>query len=193
MSVTTARASGRPRNTDVTERVQTAARAAFSRKGFGPVTMSEIATAAGVGLDSIYRRWTSKQALLVDVVASAFSADVRVPDTGDVEEDLRALVRGLARAVDADLGTLLAVAVAEAAQDPVLAARLAEAQKVRRQATLVVIERAVARGQLPADIDGRLILDTLGGLVWQRAWLTRAPLTSDDVDTAVAGVLRGYA
>jgi AcrR family transcriptional regulator len=189
--MTLAETRGRPRSGDVTGRVQRAARDAFSRKGFGPVTMSEIATAASVGLDSIYRRWSSKQALLVDLVANAFSEDVHVPDTGSLEDDLRALLTSLVRAVDGDLGTLLVVAAAEAAQDPALAARLAEAAAVRRQATLVVVDRAVDRGELPADVDGRLLLDTVAGVVWQRAWLSRLPLTADDVDAVVAGILRG--
>jgi len=192
MTVTTARASGRPRSGDVTERVVRAAREAFVAKGFAAVTMSEIAASAGVGLDSIYRRWPSKPALLVDLVAHAFTADVSVPDTGTVVEDLRVLMHALVRAVQSDLGGLLALAVAEAAQDADLAERLARAQDVRRQTTVVVVERAVARGELPPGSDGRLLLDTLAGLVWQRAWLTRAPLTDAELEATVAALVTGY-
>jgi AcrR family transcriptional regulator len=192
VTVTTGRAGGRPRSGDVTGRVVLAARDAFAAKGFGAVTMSEIATSAGVGLDSIYRRWPSKQALLVDLVAHAFTADVTVPDSGSLVADLRVMLTALVRAVQSDLGNLLALAIAEAAQDAALAERLAHAQDVRRQATVVVIERAVARGELPADADGRLLLDTLAGLVWQRAWLNRASLTEADVRTTVTALVQGY-
>jgi AcrR family transcriptional regulator len=185
----TGRAPGRRRSDVVTGKVMAAAREAFGTKGFTTVTMSDIASSAGVGLDSIYRRWSSKQALLVDLVAAAVVTDVRVPDTGSLVPDLEQLLISLARAVDGDFGALLATAVAECAHEPELSARLADAQTARRDMTLAVITRAVDRGELPADCDGQLVLDLLAGLVWQRAWLRRMPLTAAQARTAVRQVV----
>lgn len=156
------------------------------------MTMAEIAAAAGVGLDSIYRRWPAKQALLVDVVASAVAEEVTVPDTGSLAGDLEHLVSALIRAVNADLGPLLAAAIAEAAHDVALAQRLAEAQAGRRAATVVIVARAVERRDLRPDADPALLLDALAGVVWQRTWLTGQPLVPADATRLVAELLLGF-
>lgn len=184
---------GRPRSEALTRRVRAAAREAFARRGFAAVTMAEIASAAGVGLDSIYRRWPAKQALLVDVVAAAVAEDVAVPDTGSAIGDLTALVRALVQTMQADLGLLLTAAIAESARDPKLAEQLATAQKQRRSATAAVVHRGVARGELRADTDPDVLLDVLAGVVWQRLWLGAEPVRPEDVRPLVDAVLAGFA
>lgn len=183
---------GRPRSDAVTDRVRAAARVAFAQQGFAAVTMADIAGSAGVGMDSIYRRWPSKQALLVDVVAAAVTHDVAVPDTGSIRTDLRELLTALARAVDADLGLLLTAAIAESVRDPQLAQQLATAQERRRAATVVVVDRAVARGELRSDAETDVLLDALAGLVWQRLWLSSTRLSKAEVIRVVDALLRGF-
>lgn len=185
-------AAGRPRSDEVTHRVRIAARAVFAERGLASVTMAEIAASAGVGLDSIYRRWPAKQALLVDVVANVVAEEISVPDTGSLADDLQQLARGLIRAVNADLGPLLAAAVAEAAHDETLAGRLAEAQASRRAATTPIVQRALARGELHPDADGQLLLDALAGIVWQRTWLAGEPVSPDDAPRFVTELLAGF-
>jgi AcrR family transcriptional regulator len=189
---TAAARAGRPRSVAVTTRVQRAARRAFSARGFGNVTMADVAAEAGVGLDSIYRRWPSQQALLVDLVAEAVSTDVRVPDTGSLHEDLVELVRALARVADGELGRLLGTAIAEGLHDPLLARRLAEAQATRRRATVVVVDRAIQRGEVSRAVDAELLLDAAAGLVWQRVWIAHASLDDDQLHAAIAAIVRGF-
>ena len=72
------------------------------------------------------------------------------------------------------------------------AQRLAEAHEARRRATLAVVDAAVARGDLRPDVDGNLVLDLLGGLVWQRSWISATPLTDADLERVVDVVVRGF-
>lgn len=183
---------GRPRSDDITLRVQSAARVAFAQRGITAVTMAEIASSAGVGLDSIYRRWSSKQSLLVDVVATAVADEVVVPDTGSLASDLERLMGSLIRAANADLGSLLAAAVAEARHDPELASRLADAQARRRQATTEVVERAVRRHELRPDVDPQILLDALAGIVWQRTWLAGTRMNPAQSASIVGALLDGF-
>jgi AcrR family transcriptional regulator len=154
--------------------------------------MAEIASAAGVGLDSIYRRWPAKPALLVDVVATAVAEEIAVPDEGSLARDLEHLLADLIRAANADLGRLLAVAIAEARHDPALAGQLAQAQARRRQATAVVVQRATERGELRAEADPQLLLDALAGVVWQRVWLAADPMSPVQAGGLVRGLLAGF-
>jgi hypothetical protein len=62
----------------------------------------------------------------------------------------------------------------------------------RYQANQVVVDRAVARGELPAGVDAHLLIACLVGPLYFRVFVTRQPV--DDgflrrtVDTVVAGI-----
>lgn len=62
--------AGRPHEADTTARIQGAALELFSERGFGSVTVDEIARSAGVGVATLYRRWPDKAALANDLFAS---------------------------------------------------------------------------------------------------------------------------
>jgi AcrR family transcriptional regulator len=183
---------GRPRSDELTGRIRATARGLFADRGFAAVPMSEIAAACGVGLDSIYRRWPSKQALLLDVVSAAVGEEIAVPDTGTLLADLQQLTVTLASSMSGDLGRLLTAAITEASTDPGLAIQLTAAQARRRGATQVVVARAVDRGELSASADGQLLLDLIAGLVWQRIWLAGTGTTPTDLEDAVATLLTGF-
>lgn len=185
------RSVGRPRDLEVTARIRRVARAAFAQRGFAAVSMSEIAAGAEVGLDSIYRRWPSKPALLVDVVTHVVASEVVVPDCGSLRRDLELMIAGLADSMDGDLGILLSAAIAEAAIDPRLADQIVAAYARRRDATLPVIERAVDRGELSRGTDASLLLDLLAGYVWQHCLVTRRGARPIDAGRAVVAVLDG--
>jgi AcrR family transcriptional regulator len=57
--------------------------------GHEPVTVPAVAARAGVNPTSIYRRWGDINGLLSDIAVSELDRDTDVPDTGNVEDDLR--------------------------------------------------------------------------------------------------------
>src|SRR3954462_13424344 len=63
--------------------------------GYGALTMDAVAAEAGVGKATIYRRWRTKQDLVVDTIAELNREEAAAPDTGSLEEDLRQLLRRL--------------------------------------------------------------------------------------------------
>src|SRR5947208_15453209 len=73
-------------------------RAAFLRLladvGYGALTMDAVAAQAGVGKATIYRRWRTKEDLVVDTISGI--QDVETPvDSGSLEGDLRGLLHQL--------------------------------------------------------------------------------------------------
>ena len=79
---------GRPRDARVDAAVLDAARSLLAEKGYAGTTVEAIATRAGVGKATIYRRWPTREQLLL-AVTTADLPEVATPDTGDLREDLR--------------------------------------------------------------------------------------------------------
>jgi AcrR family transcriptional regulator len=142
-----------------------AALAALTEHGYDATNMDDIAARAGVGKAAIYRRWSSKAALITDVLVY-WRPDLRAddaPDTGNLAADIEALIE---RAVAHDNGLitndlLLRVAL-EATRDPQLATAIDDLMLLRggRQISKV-LARAADRGEIPADRDWPLIANVL--------------------------------
>ncbi len=90
--VETRRSSGRPRSAQADSAIVTATLDAYVEFGFDAMKLDDIATRAGVSKATIYRRFASKEDLLVAAVESLYT-DVELVDTGDLRNDLIALVR----------------------------------------------------------------------------------------------------
>ncbi len=142
-----------------------AALAALTENGYDATNMDDIAARAGVGKAAIYRRWSSKAALITDVLVHwrpDLSTD-DAPDTGSLAGDVEALID---RAVHYDNGLItnnLVLRVAlEATRDPELATTLDDLMLLRggRQIT-IILDRALARGEIAADRDWSLVANVL--------------------------------
>src|ERR1700755_628081 len=71
-----------------------AALAALTEHGYDATNMNDIAARAGVGKAAIYRRWSSKAALMADALVH-WRPDLLeddAPDTGSLAGDLDAIV-----------------------------------------------------------------------------------------------------
>lgn len=61
----------------------------------------------------------------------------------------------------------------------------------RRQRTATILERAVARGELPADVDVDLFNDAVGGLIYWRLIITRGKPDREYIGTLTRFVVAG--
>ena len=82
-----ARRQGRPRDPAVDEAILTATLEVVTDLGFGGLTVEAVAAKAGVGKATIYRRWSTKEELVVAVAEELMSHET-LPDTGSLREDL---------------------------------------------------------------------------------------------------------
>lgn len=125
------------------------AKTVFLRDGFGLATMDDVAAAAGVGKQTVYRHFGSKEALFLGLVqamcASAITAAVPPhPAKRPIEDQLRALGQLLAKSLIApDSLALYRAIVAEAARLPVLGAIFYQhgPQLARSMAAKILVER----------------------------------------------------
>ncbi|MFJ9779693.1 TetR/AcrR family transcriptional regulator [Amycolatopsis sp. NPDC101161] len=166
--------------------------------GYAKVSIDAIAARAGVGKQTIYRWWPNKGAVVFDSVlelsADPSGAVVALPDTGDLEADLRVVMRAtVAEFADPAFEAPIRALNTEIANDPDLAAlyreRLAAPVDEAKKDRLRSAQRA---GQLAADADLDLVLEVLYAPLYQRWLLRTGPLTEGYADALVATALKAF-
>jgi AcrR family transcriptional regulator len=177
------RPPGRPRDPAADAKILGAALALALEGGLAGLTMEGIAARAGVGKATVYRRWTTKEALLADALRE-LAPGVEVPDTGSARGDYLALMRGSSERFDRRATVIVARLLTEAAEEPELFTALrAAVVDPRRAALRAILERGAERGEVRADADLELAVDALAGPVMYRAMVDGAHYA----DVAAAG------
>lgn len=180
---------GRPRNESCTTHILDATLALVAEIGIAALTMDAVATRAGVGKATIYRRWSSKEALMLDAWASCVRP-AEVPDTGSVRDDLLALLGRFDSPVhDRDLQRVFPQMIAAARVNPDVADQYRELIAQRRVPMRTVLERAAARGEIDATIDLDIVHDMLVAPMLYRWMLTDQPIDGTLVERVVSLVL----
>jgi AcrR family transcriptional regulator len=162
---------------DVTDAIADAVFAELAETGYGRLSMEAVAKRAGVGKPAIYRRWPSKQAMVVALASGVAVGAIEQPDTGSLREDVLSFLRGATEALTHPLArTIVPDLLAETARNTQLTVAFAETvREPRRQRAAEILHRAVRRGELAADIDLELALDFLAGPLYWRLVVVRTP------------------
>ena len=160
--------------------------------GVERTTIDEIASRSGVAKTTIYRHFSSKQALVVEAVHACTHIPV-VTDTGSLRDDLISCFSGTTKAsYDGRLGDMMLSLMDAAQRDPELG-RLVRAQTdQRRRFATEVIERAVSRGDLPADVDVDLLVTLVAGPLIYTKLVRRQRVTDELVAAVVDSVLSRF-
>ncbi|MGV9319277.1 TetR-like C-terminal domain-containing protein [Streptomyces sp. NPDC003660] len=176
------------------ESVLRAAADVLLTEGYEQLSFARVAAAAEVAETTVYRRWPSRARLAADALAELAGAENPVPDTGTLESDLRAFLTQIVELVARpEVLRVLRTVVSLAAEDDEVA-RAKEAFWAGRFAGgAALVERAVARGELPADSDPYEVIEDLAALVYFRLLVTGRPLDGRVVDRSVARVLGRHA
>jgi AcrR family transcriptional regulator len=160
-------------------------------RGFAGVTIEGIAARAGVAKQTIYRWWPSKVDVLLEAFTQDMAENLTPPDHGDLGHDLRAHLHRVALFLtESDPGAVFRALAGQAQHDPELATRLrTDYLSQQRERDRLPLERAVHRGQLPADLDLDVTVDQLVGPVYYRVLVTGEPATREFTDHLVAQFL----
>ncbi len=179
------------RSARVRRAVVDATLALLIERGLAAVTIPAVAERSGVHATSIYRRWGGRDALVADVLLTGADTAMPLPDTGSFRGDAIALLEDLRRLLASPLGAAFAeVVIASRADDN---AELRRRYWTGRLAHVsVMVERAVARGELARDADPRFTFELLVGPLHTRA-LTAPDELGEDlpariVDACLAGL-----
>ncbi|WP_406209780.1 MULTISPECIES: TetR/AcrR family transcriptional regulator [unclassified Streptomyces] len=188
------RGPGRPRQERVTDDTLEAVIELVTQQGVRAVTMDAVAERAKVSKPAIYRRWPSKQALII-AAAETRIGPLSVPDLGDIRAELReVLTARLAAYRLPGTARLLAELVALAAEGEGARGEYAEYTERMMAETRTILQRGIARGEVRPDIDIRsaatLVAAPLVFRLLAESDLPNARFVDDVVDLVVRAVGR---
>jgi AcrR family transcriptional regulator len=184
-------AMGNPRSERARAEVLEATADLVADVGVDRVTIDEVAARSGVAKTTIYRHWPTKQALVVDAVRSVCFPEAATPNTGDLRADLIACFEGMVRAgLSGRTGQMLPSLLDCAHRDPALDLLLRDYLRERSGPTRTVLELAVLRGELPADLDLDFAVTLVVGPLIYRKVILRQPVTAPFVEAVVDATLR---
>lgn len=159
---------------------------------FERLSVASVAQRAGVHHTTIYRRWETKSRLVLDAVLELTRERVPAPDLGNLRSDLQAYFEAMVSAfaqprVAALVRGLVAIPPDEFAQE-----RSAYWQE-RFAVAGEIVQRAIARGELPVQGDCWRLVELIAGPLWMRALMTRLPVDADFLTRAIDDALRAVA
>lgn len=165
--------------------------AALTEHGWNGLAVEDVAARAGVNKTTIYRRWGGREALVADVLLSAADQRIALPDTGALRGDLVAFARQVRDALVAPANGALMSTLAAGGRDSSLAELGRRYWAARFARARPMVERAVARGELAADVDADALIVRVVGPVWFGVFGPRTVVDDAFVEDCVEIVLAG--
>lgn len=175
---------------EITTAIRRAVMQELAAVGYGRLSIEAVARRAGVSKTAIYRRWSSKLELVLEVISAAAGQRLPLPDTGNLQDDLTMLFMIVAKALRHRLAAqIIPDLLAEAARNPQIAQTLEEALRFnQRTVGSLLIGRAVERGELPVGADPDTAIDFIVGPIYWRLAIARLPLDPAELPRMAAAV-----
>jgi AcrR family transcriptional regulator len=188
------RKPGRPRNARFEVAIMDAAIELLSEHGYNGLTVEAVASRAGVAKTTVYRRWPSKDELLVDAL-NAVKGPVSEPPGQSVRADLYWILERMRQNwMSGNHGAIMRRLSADGSERPDLYRTFRDRVVRPRQAvTRAVLERGIAEGSIRADVELDMVLDMLSSPIIAAVMTHRDRLTRREVEFVVDTVLAGIA
>jgi AcrR family transcriptional regulator len=181
---------GRPRDPSRDGVIRAAILRLLADVGYSALTMDAVASEAGVGKATIYRRWRTKQDLVVDTISDLNRVEATPPDTGSLEGDLRAMLRSLVTVITGPTGAATLSLLSTVPHQPALREAFRNGPlAVWRHAFEQIWARAEQRGEIRPGTAGSVAAETTSALLVQRWLLTGEPVNDAYADEVLATVV----
>ena len=156
--------------------VQTAAEILRSQ-GVAACTVEEVTRQSGVAKTTLYRHFGTIDGLILAVVDASVKR-TKVPDTGTLRGDLVEIQRAYLRSARVRSSRELFVwMLTQSMADPDFAARFRHVRVQPAGPTVIVLQRAIARGEISPSIDMDLALHIIQG-----PFMSKRIIDNSDID-----------
>ena len=183
---------GRKRDEEAQQRVLDAAFELVGSRDPKSVSINEIAEAADVAKQTIYRWWPSRTAVVLDALVDGTMRSTPFRETDDVRADFENHLRSVIRLFNSPTGRLIRELLADAQSDESIATEFRDRfWAPRRALSRARLRNGIERGQIRADIDEEIVLDAVYGPLWMRLMIGHLPTTARDATRITDAVWPG--
>jgi AcrR family transcriptional regulator len=186
----------RRRGVALEDAILDAAMAELTEVGYTAFSVEAVASRARTGKASIYRRWQTKQELVMDALVGRLPTPQQcgvMPDLDDsvtTVDALRRVAAAIAAVITSPVGDVMRTIKCEAMTDPQLAKLVDDRfQAPRRAAMLGLLQRGVARGEVRPGAACQLVADVLPAVLTHRVIMQREPLTKRYVNDVIENIM----
>ncbi|GAA4665427.1 TetR/AcrR family transcriptional regulator [Frondihabitans cladoniiphilus] len=184
---------GRKRDPSRDAEIQRCAVEVLGEVGYEGMTIEMVAARAKAGKATVYRRWASKEDLVIDSVACMKRGDLEnlpLPDTGTLRGDLVALIRPHSIEDNEKKMRVMGGLMSLLSRNPELSDAVNSAiVEPRAKINRVLFQRAIDRGEIAPECD----LDTLSmispSMVAYRTLIVKKPVDREYLVSIIDGVI----
>jgi AcrR family transcriptional regulator len=156
--------------------------------GYDRLTMDAVASRARASKATLYRRWSTKASLVIDALLLQKGPMV-IPDTGSLRGDLIEAFCGMG-GLDSQAVSMLSSVLTAIHRDEEFAHEFRERVVGPKAASArTIYERAVARGEVRADLDVSLFGPALAGILLHRAYLMGEEPTAERIARVIDQII----
>lgn len=192
------RRPGRPRSAQAHKAILDATLELLAQEGVQGLSIEAVAARAGVGKTTIYRRWTSKDDLIIDAIHTV-QIDFPITDSGNLRQDLVTLFKKAYHLITTQplMGQLVLKLIGEYPANPeIFQVFLSRLLIPRFHIFIQRVREAQAQGEIRPDIDPLLVIDLIAGAFFFHWAITRNVITTSSteeiaeqiVDMAMRGI-----
>lgn len=160
----------------------------------GPLacTVDEVARRSGVAKTTIYRHFQNSDALVLAVVDSSVK-ETPGPNTGSLSGDLKIIINGYLKTAEALANRRLFIwMLTRSMADPDFATKFRSVRIQPLGRTMVALQRAIARGEVPPETDLSLAMHLVQGPFMSKRIIENEQLTRREVDTLVDMIVSAF-
>ncbi len=175
-----------------TQAIVAAVFAELAEHGWARLTVDAVAARAQVGKPAIYRRWSSKDEMILDCLVGA-GVDAALPaDTGSLRDDLLAFAQDAVELLaDPIAGRVIAAVLSAVSTHPELASQMSQRFRApRRKAARAAFQRGIDRGEIPPETHIELAIDLLVGPLYMHALGVAGAIPDQYAEHVTDAVLR---
>jgi AcrR family transcriptional regulator len=162
----------------------------LKERGIEGFNVAEIAARVGVPESTIYRRWKSREELVIDVVLADMGRTIPLPDTGSFRADIQMFLQESAAFLQSPDGILLTRSMFSTMNHRDSQARQTY-WTARFSHTGAIVQRAIQRGEITPRTDAGVVMTMLIGALYVRMLVLEAPLDEPFLDQLVDLICEG--
>ena len=175
------------RTAEVTARIQDAIIGLIAEGGVDSCSFSAVAERAGVERSTVYRRFPDRWQAIIDALTTRAGADI-LPDLGrSFARDLRSTMRKLRDTLESPYGPAL-LAVVGALREGSGRRHARRFFDTRLAQLAPMFEAAIARGELPPNVDREALIAFAAGPIYFRMFIAAQPVDNRFIDGIVSSV-----